>query len=217
MLTRMSTRMPPDPDPGRRPEPPPAPRPDPGWPDPPAPPSPPPPDPGRPDQPAPPPDPGRPDLPPPEPGRPEPGRSEPPPGSAPPPLPPAGAAGARVLRRSRDDRVLAGVCGGLGHYLGVDPVLLRIAFVVLALANGIGLIAYAVAWIVIPEEQPGRPAPLGPADRGETGRLLLGGALVVLGLVLLLDRLAPDLQRLFWPIAVVAIGVAIILFGMRRR
>jgi phage shock protein C len=113
--------------------------------------------------------------------------------------------------------VVAGICGGLGRHLGVDPVLLRIAFVALALANGIGLIAYAVAWIVIPEEPAGQPAAAAPADRGETGRLVLGGALVVLGLVLLLDRLAPDLQRLFWPVVVVAIGVAIILFGMRRR
>ena len=140
--------------------------------------------------------------PPPEPDRPGPGPA---------------TGGGRVLRRSQHDRMLAGVCGGLGNYLGVDPVLLRIAFVVLALANGIGLIAYAVAWIVIPEEQAGQPVPPGPVDRGDTGRLVLGGALVVLGLILLLDRLAPDVQRLFWPIAVVALGVAIILFGMRRR
>jgi phage shock protein C len=136
-----------------------------------------------------------------------------------PPSPPPGPApgGQRVLRRSASDRVIAGVCGGLGRYLGVDPVLLRIAFVVLGLANGIGLIAYVVAWIVIPEEHPGQPVVGGAADRGETGRLLIGGALIVLGLVLLLDRLAPEVQRLFWPLAVVLVGVAIILFGMRRR
>jgi hypothetical protein len=45
---------------------------------------------------------------------------------------------------------------------------------------------------------------------------VLGGSLVVLGLVLLLDRLAPDLQRLFWPLAVVAAGAAIMLVGLRR-
>jgi phage shock protein C len=134
-----------------------------------------------------------------------------------PPPPPGPDRPGRVLRRSQHDRMLAGVCGGLGNYLGVDPVLLRIAFVVLALANGIGLIAYAVAWIVIPEEHAGQAVPARPVDQGDTGRLVLGGALVVLGLILLLDRLAPDVQRLFWPIAVVAVGVAIILFGMRRR
>jgi phage shock protein C len=147
---------------------------------------------------------------PPEPGPPGP---DPPP---PQPPPPPGDRGPRVVRRSRDERVVAGVCGGVGRYLGVDPVLLRIAFIILALANGLGVIAYVVAWVAIPEEQPGQ-APGPPAEtRRETGRLVLGGSLVVLGLVLLLDRLAPDLDELFWPVAVVAVGVAVMLVGLRR-
>jgi phage shock protein C len=150
---------------------------------------------------------------------PEPDPAGPPPGGPgasgqPPPPPPPAAE--RLLRRSHSERVLAGVCGGLGQYLGIDPVLLRIAFVVLGLANGLGVIAYVVAWIVIPEERPGQPIGPAPAARRETGRLVLGGALVVLGLVLLLDRLAPDIDQLFWPVAVVAVGVAIILIGLRR-
>jgi phage shock protein C len=120
------------------------------------------------------------------------------------------------VRRSRGDRVIAGVCGGLGRYLGIDPVLLRVAFIILALANGLGLIAYVVAWVAIPEEGPDQPAVPPPEPRRETGRMVLGGSLVVLGLVLLLDRLAPDLDELFWPVAVVAVGVAIILMGLRR-
>jgi phage shock protein C len=121
-----------------------------------------------------------------------------------------------VVRRSRSDRVVAGVCGGVGRYLGVDPVLLRIAFIILALANGLGVIAYVIAWVAIPEEQPGQPVTPVAEARREMGRLVLGGALVVLGLVLLLDRLAPDLDELFWPVAVVAVGVAIMLVGLRR-
>jgi phage shock protein C len=136
--------------------------------------------------------------------------------AASPPPPPTGPQAGRLLRRSSDDRLLAGVCGGLGRYLGVDPVLLRIAAVVLALANGLGLIAYVIAWIVIPEERSGQPAAGARPPRQEMGRLVLGGSLVVLGLVLLLDRLAPDLQRLFWPLAVVAAGAAIMLVGLRR-
>jgi phage shock protein C len=138
------------------------------------------------------------------------------PGEIPAPAPDGPQGGERLLRRSAGDKVLAGVCGGLGRYLGVDPVLLRIAAVVLALANGVGLIAYVIAWIVIPEERAGQPAAAVRAPRQETGRLVLGGSLVVLGLVLLLDRLVPDLQRLFWPLAVVAAGAAIMLAGLRR-
>ncbi len=54
------------------------------------------------------------------------------------------------LYRSESDRVIAGVCGGLGQYLRVDPLILRILFVVLAMVNGIGLFVYLVLWIVVP-------------------------------------------------------------------
>jgi phage shock protein C len=134
------------------------------------------------------------------------------------PAPAAGGPppGERLLRRGASDKVLAGVCGGLGRYLGVDPILLRVAVVVLTLANGIGVIAYVIAWIVIPEERPGQPVAAASAPRQETSRLVLGGALVVLGLVLLLDRIVPDLQRLFWPLAVIAASAATMLAGLRR-
>jgi len=144
---------------------------------------------------------------------PEPGPSRP--GQPPGPPPPVDG-GQRVLRRSRSGRVIAGVCGGLGRYLGVDPLLLRIAFIVLALANGLGVIAYVICWVAIPEERPDQPSVPALEGRRETGRLVLGGSLVVLGLVLLLDRLAPDLDELFWPVAVVAVGVAVMLTGLRR-
>jgi phage shock protein C len=146
---------------------------------------------------------------PPEPGPPRPEQA---PGPEPPPL----DGRQRVVRRSRSERVIAGVCGGVGRYLGVDPVLLRIAFIILALANGLGVIAYVVCWVAIPEERPDEPSLPAPQGRRETGRLVLGGSLVVLGLVLLLDRLAPDLDELFWPVAVVAVGVAVMLVGLRR-
>ena len=56
------------------------------------------------------------------------------------------------LYRSLKDRMVAGVCGGLADYLGVDPTLIRLAFVFFTLWAGGGLLAYIIAWIVIPEE-----------------------------------------------------------------
>lgn len=58
----------------------------------------------------------------------------------------------RLLRRSRSDRMLGGVCGGLAHYFGVDPVLVRLIFVVIALIVGSGLLLYIVLWVLIPLE-----------------------------------------------------------------
>ncbi|MGQ9888553.1 MAG: PspC domain-containing protein [Aggregatilineales bacterium] len=56
------------------------------------------------------------------------------------------------LYRSRTDRQLAGVCGGLGDYLGIDSTLVRIAFIVLALFSGPGLLLYLILAIVVPDE-----------------------------------------------------------------
>ena len=63
----------------------------------------------------------------------------------------------RRLYRSRTNRKLAGVCGGLAQYFNTDATLMRVLFVVLALLGGPGLVIYLVLWIVVPEE------PLGAA------------------------------------------------------
>lgn len=61
----------------------------------------------------------------------------------------------KKLYRSRDDKMIAGVCGGLGKNLGIDPTILRLIFVLLALAGTSGIIIYGVMWLVVPLE----PAP----------------------------------------------------------
>ena len=58
------------------------------------------------------------------------------------------------LYRSKTERVLGGVCGGIGVHLDVDPIIIRIVWVILTcLSLGIGIVAYIVCWILIPEEQ----------------------------------------------------------------
>jgi phage shock protein C len=56
------------------------------------------------------------------------------------------------LYRSRDERMLGGVCGGLAKYLNTDPTLIRLLMVVFAFAGGPGIIAYLILWIIVPEE-----------------------------------------------------------------
>ena len=121
-----------------------------------------------------------------------------------------------LLRRSRQDRMIAGVCGGLGRYLGVDPVLLRIAFVVLTIAGGSGILIYIVAAIVIPAEKPGEE--LGPVHprAGATGRILAGTALIALGTILLIDRFVGWFDKVIGPLTLVALGVAVLVWGTRR-
>ena len=60
--------------------------------------------------------------------------------------------GTKHLYRAREGRLVAGVCAGLAAYFGVDPTLVRLAFVLVTLFGGLGVLFYLCAWIVIPEE-----------------------------------------------------------------
>lgn len=70
----------------------------------------------------------------------------------------------RRLYRSRDDRMISGVCGGIAKYFSVDPTLIRLLFVLFAFAGGPGLLAYIVLAIIVPEEpvEYEAPAPSAP-------------------------------------------------------
>ncbi|HEY8921071.1 MAG TPA: PspC domain-containing protein [Candidatus Limnocylindria bacterium] len=116
------------------------------------------------------------------------------------------------LERSRTDRVIGGVAAGIGHHLGIEPIVVRISFVVLSLAFGFGLVVYLLAWLL---------APLEPADAAFTSRArilirptlgqALGGALILGGVLLLL--LVSGFwfgETLAWPVSLAAIGFAIL-------
>ena len=57
------------------------------------------------------------------------------------------------LHRSKKDKVIGGVCGGMGEYLKTDPVLIRVLWAIGSLIFGAGILAYIVAWIIIPENK----------------------------------------------------------------
>jgi phage shock protein C len=63
--------------------------------------------------------------------------------------------GTKRLYRIRDGRLVAGVCVGLAAYFGVDPTLVRLAFALLTVFGGLGVLLYLCAWIVIPDETDG--------------------------------------------------------------
>ncbi len=58
----------------------------------------------------------------------------------------------RKLYRSRDEKMLAGVCGGLGQFTGIDPTLVRLGFVFLTLLGGQGILLYLVMCVIVPPE-----------------------------------------------------------------
>ena len=84
------------------------------------------------------------------------------------------------LRRSTTDRRIAGVAGGLGRHLDVDPLLVRVALVVLVFFGGAGLMIYGACWLLVPEDDGSEPA-FGLDERTRTVALVIVG---VLGLLL---------------------------------
>jgi len=137
------------------------------------------------------------------------------------------------LTRSRSERILGGVCGGLAQWVGVDPVFTRLFFVVLAAASGSGVGIYILLWIIIPEEGSPGTDDFGDRARGMGGEMrtafsrpnprifqYLGIGLILLGGILFLERLElPWLSwfnsNLIWALLVIVAGVALLVRSLR--
>jgi len=118
----------------------------------------------------------------------------------------------RELRRSRDDRMLAGVAGGLGHYFNVNPIFYRVGFVVLTLLGGAGLLIYGACVLVIPNEG-ARESIASDILRNHRQRpvALVGLALVAVAGIALLSHLSFSFRGdAFWFIVLV-VGGALLL------
>jgi phage shock protein PspC (stress-responsive transcriptional regulator)/signal transduction histidine kinase len=112
------------------------------------------------------------------------------------------------LVRAGDNRMVAGVAGGVGRYVGVDPTAVRLALVVLTFANGIGAVLYLVAWALLPDEDPTAPPPKG---RVPTTERTVGLGLVTLGTVLLLGNAGLAFPPgVVWAVVLSAVGFGLV-------
>jgi len=115
------------------------------------------------------------------------------------------------LRRDREGALLGGVCAGLGRRLGIDPIIVRVAFIAAAAAGGTGLVAYALAWALLPAEGEAR----GPVLRVPGGRdslsVAAGIGMLVLALLLLFRQWGLWVgDALVWPVVLAAAGGGLI-------
>jgi len=138
--------------------------------------------------------------------------------------------------RSRNDRMIGGVAGGIAEYFDIDPVIVRIIFVC-TLFFGAGILAYILLWIIIPEEpftfeNNSTSEQLSTSEQSSTSKnkstlenesetnekkphdnkrtsYIFGGILVVLGVILLFSNFVSF--DAFWPLVFIALGVALLL------
>ena len=121
----------------------------------------------------------------------------------------------RRLYRSNSQKVVAGVCGGLGEYFSVDPVWFRIGFVVLALGGGSGVLIYLLSWLIVQPQPDGYTNP--PAARGQiTGAAVIGVVLMFVGTIAFVNTVAPWVGQYFWPIIFVVGGLALVMGGFNH-
>ncbi len=144
------------------------------------------------------------------------------------------------LYRSRREKVIGGVCGGIAKYFGIDPILIRLLFILMFFAQGAGVLAYLIAWIIIPEEPRSRyqtdnegyreeddeeyidieleegESREGTAfGKGSKGQRYLGAILIIAGALFLLDLWMPRVYfRTFWPFILIVLGIAVLVRGV---
>jgi phage shock protein C len=149
--------------------------------------------------------------------------------------------------RSRTDKVLAGVCGGLAEYFNVDPVLIRLLAVALVIVGGGGLLAYIILWIITPEKpidyaqfqnssnmenkqtsneepkssqdnQKNDPFKYPPRKHKDRGHLIGGLVLITLGVLFLADEFIPHVSFSdLWPLLLVVIGIGLLINNFSAR
>jgi phage shock protein C len=142
------------------------------------------------------------------------------------------------LYRSRRERVIGGVAGGIAESLHIDPTIVRVAWVLLALAtNGLLVLVYFVMLFVVPEERedvaetqgfaaasnpraasvaPSLARSTGPFTDGRSGALVAGAILVLVGGFLLVRRYLPSIDIVgSWPIIAVGLGIVLVVAALR--
>ena len=117
------------------------------------------------------------------------------------------------LRRDPSQRVLGGVCAGIANRLGVDPLVIRVAFVAAAAAGGLGLALYALAWVAVPVgDRSGTPMPRSAAvpHRGSV-EVAAGAGLLLLSVLLAFRELGIWFSDVIvWPLVLVTAGGALL-------
>lgn len=135
------------------------------------------------------------------------------------------------LYRSRKQKIIAGVAGGLSDYFNIDPVIIRILFVVFSILHGSGILIYIILWIAIPEEpfdvayninnqsEPNNTNTndIPPTKNSYSPRFITGLILVFIGVAFLLNNLIPsfDFSDIF-PYILILIGVLLISNSFKK-
>jgi len=138
----------------------------------------------------------------------------------------------KKLYRSKTDKIIAGVCGGMGKYFNTDPLVFRLIFIALTFAGGSGILLYIIFAIIVPEEPDNQHKTEKINDEEQikenaksaakdfknaarkygSNREILGIIIIIIGLLLLLNVFLPIVFRwdIIWPVLIILLGIYLI-------
>lgn len=137
----------------------------------------------------------------------------------------------KKLYRSKKDSMIAGVCGGIAEYFEIDSILVRLLAILIVLLGGVGIIAYIIAWIIIPqnpEQETDKDREYNQEDyagmeqgttKPDNNSHIWGGLILIfLGLFFLVRSFFPRFVLInFWPIILVIVGIVLIIQSLSRK
>lgn len=146
----------------------------------------------------------------------------------------------KKLYRSKQDRMISGVCGGIAEYYDMDPVWIRLIAILLALFQGVGVIVYIVAWILIPENpnQKAKTSKIGKDSKEMTSiktaskvasktvsntqnvkdrAPIVGIIFIIIGALFLINNLFDISSKILIPSAIILVGILLLIKRSRKE
>lgn len=135
--------------------------------------------------------------------------------------------GEKRLERIINDRVLGGVCSGLGRYFNIDPTIIRLVFCIAFFVYGTGGLIYIILWIAMPACCEAKTATDNATQNSENlpqttenrnGNMAAGIIMIALGILFLVCNFLPELDIIkLWPVAIIALGITMIVNALKKK
>lgn len=137
----------------------------------------------------------------------------------------------KKLYRSKEDKIIAGVCGGIAEYFSIDPIWVRLTAIILLFLNGIGALLYIILWILVPENpkqknnkktmselkineirESIKKNPNRENKKRRSGHTVIGGILIIVGILFLIKNVFGWFNtEIFWGALIIGIGAMLLL------
>lgn len=133
----------------------------------------------------------------------------------------------KKLYRSKNNRIIGGICGGLADYFKIDPLIIRLAWIVLVIVNNAFVILYLIGLVLIPRKDDEESTEIEVKDKNGKLAMIIGIGFVVWGAVKIAERIFEELDISFfpfnttfsiftWPVMLIIVGIFVILLVRRK-